>query len=58
MDKKQTMSPLAQAVKEVQRPRPTIDLVYDTNTGVFTETAAGSATEGLPITEITRGGFA
>lgn len=52
------ISPLAQAVKEVQRPRPTIDLVYDTNTGVFTETAAGSATEGLPVTEITRGGFA
>ena len=56
MEKK--MSPLAQAVQEAQRPRPTIDLVYNSDTGVFSETAAGSVKEGLPVTEITKGGFA
>lgn len=52
------MSPLAQAVQEAQRPRPTVDLVYNTETGVFAESAAGANTEGLPVTEITKGGFA
>lgn len=52
------MSPLAQAVQEAQHRRPTIDLVYNTDTGVFSETAAGTDTEGLPVTEITKGGFA
>ncbi len=56
MEKK--MSPLAQAVQEAQHRRPTIDLVYNTDTGVFSETAAGTDTEGLPVTEITKGGFA
>ena len=56
MEKK--MSPLAQSVQEVQCPRSTIDLVYNPETGVFSETTAGTATEGLPVTEITKGGFA
>lgn len=56
MEKK--MSELAQAVQEAQRPRPTIDLVYNTETGVFSEAPAGESTEGLPVTEITKGGFA
>lgn len=51
-------SPPAESVRQTQKENPVVDLVYNEETGEFEQAAHGSASEGMVVTDMTKGGFA
>lgn len=51
-------TPLAETVRQTQNERNAIDLVYNEETGEFEQAPHGANTEGMIVTDMTKGGFA